>query len=55
MRRGLGRDEKRQTTDSFGIFEDIRQLSVGPATELLIGQFIPNYVTFAGSEGCVIA
>ena len=55
MRRGLGQDEKSHTTDSFIILEDIRQLSVGPATELLIGQFIPNYVTFAVSEWFVIA
>ena len=35
-RRGLGRDEKKTTTDSFVIFED---MPVSPATEKLIGQF----------------
>ena len=34
--KGLGRDEKKPTTDSFVIFED---MPVSPATEKLIGQF----------------
>ena len=34
--KGLGRDEKKLTTDSFVIFED---MPVSPATEKLIGQF----------------
>ena len=34
--KGLGRDEKKPTTDSFAIFED---MPVSPATEKLIGQF----------------
>ena len=34
--RGLGRDEKKPTTDSFVIFED---MPVSPATEKVIGQF----------------
>ena len=34
-RRGLGRDEKKPTTDSFVIFQD---MPVSPATEKLIGQ-----------------
>ena len=34
--RGLGRDEKKPTTDSFVIFED---MPVSPATEKMIGQF----------------
>ena len=34
--KGLGRDEKKPTTDSFVIFED---MPVSPATEKLIGEF----------------
>ena len=34
--RGLGPDEKKPTTDSFVIFED---MPVSPATEKVIGQF----------------
>ena len=34
--KGLGQDEKKLTTDSFVIFED---MPVSPATEKLIGQF----------------
>ena len=34
--KGLGRDEKKPTTDSLVIFED---MPVSPATEKLIGQF----------------